>query len=393
MRFYRTTWARLAVVVLLVVAGCARATDRAAQIAEGPTAVPQPLRVDDGQLVSDQTGWVRSGSELYITTNAGASWRRVDLPADPPAGRVVALSGPEHFMTLGLAKGHLSLFETDDGGAKWRETPLAPNRQLAAYEFGPGSIRADLETSGTSSAGALVSVGLTDSYHSVYFATREGRTWTHHDAPGGRDGPGCRGMALATDGTAWLACGGVVSERLYRTTDEGATWTPISLSVAGVPAGGTVAISAPRAFRGGPVILPLTTASPDGTGSARFFVSRDGGQSFSEAARVALETGIGAGVAAPAAVVAPDFWVVAEPSGSRLYTFTGSARPTVVSPNGLSQGVDSISFATPSKGWAVTTTRTCDQTAPNGKGINCTNRSGIVATGDGGENWEPLSPA
>ncbi len=145
---------------------------------------------------------------LYRSTDAGVHW---DLVASQAAGAgqsINSIAIDPHNANIVLAAGNSGLHRTTDGGASWQ--PVLPDSQLAAVWV----------------------IMDPDNPHNVYAAVRP--------QGGGRGGGGGgRGAAPVTTPAT--------DSQIYRSTDEGATFTKVSPT--GLPGGnfGTIALAvAPR---------------------------------------------------------------------------------------------------------------------------------------------------
>jgi hypothetical protein len=91
----------------------------------------------------------------------------------------------------------------------------------------------------------------------------------------------------------------------------------------------------------------------------------------------------------PTAVVDATHWIAAMQGGARLVTIT-AGRAQAVTPAGLPVGpnarIDTLSFATPTKGWATVVAGGCEPRR------GCRVKAAAFATHDGGRTWAALSP-
>lgn len=194
------------------------------------------------QFVNGQTGWllvhVGVGMNhdyfvLYRSQDGGSTWTRLLDPYNDTSGTMGCtktsmlftdathgwLTGDCH----GVAPGVL-LFKTSDGGATWEEVTLpaptnAPglfdvNTQVACGSYDPFFFSNDLGHLSVTCA-YYDQTPITYKYF-VYTTQNGGSTWTSASYPG-------ESLYFVTNDTGWA-----LSNKIQRTTDGGLTWTPIS---------------------------------------------------------------------------------------------------------------------------------------------------------------------
>lgn len=143
----------------------------------------------------------------YASTDGGETWRRVEVLGEAPLvyGVTAAADGRV------FASTDLGLFLSDDGGASWRAFPLGAPVGLALAAHPAGYVA----VSGYAAGSATLS-----------FSSDNGETWTTHPIPSAF--PALRDLRLDARGTVLAASTHQPAQALYRTTDGGASWKPIS---------------------------------------------------------------------------------------------------------------------------------------------------------------------
>ncbi len=182
---------------------------------------------------SDQTVWVGAYNGLHRSTNSGTSWGL--LPGDLPAANVTGLVASPAYASdrtlfAALPDGaDAGVYRTTDAGAHWTKLDLPGGAVPAKVALSP-SFAADRTAWVTSLA------------HGVFHSTDQGDSWQAPTTVLAGCGPVQPGSTVAAGRTLWAVCSGA----LYRSADEGATWTQdnpagaVAALVAADPVSGTV---------------------------------------------------------------------------------------------------------------------------------------------------------
>lgn len=313
-------------------------------------------------LEAQAEGWVATARGLSSTADGGVSWQSVSPPGIVPSQiRGIRIVGTKGWLVAatGVRKTPLALYSSVDRGRTWTSStlPVPADVDVAA----PADIVA-VETQ------LIVGLrlqpnrfGLT---RGVLLRSLDGRTWKQLALPiGGR-------ITFPTRKDGWLV-GGLANERLFATHDSAKTWRAVRPPPAIAGAASTV-YALPTFSSPAEGVLPVSLAA-GARSILAFMTTVDGGRSWTTAATVKLGKSLAFGKGAPAAVVAPDYWLAAV--GARLVAVTdaGLARQTVGTVPGT---VTALQFTSPTTGWA--------QVAASGLKL--------FATGDGGATWMQLKP-
>lgn len=341
------------------------------------------------QLLSPQHGWALTAERLASTADGGRTWATItpppvapnDLKAvfflDPQRGWAV---GPGPLGPGGVAS--LRAFRTTDGGTTWQAALLAPP-DPAYTEAGNGPawisfpdpqhgwVVVKLVTSSAFSRGDL-------------FATSDGGlTWTKRSAPLGDP------VRFVSPTVGWMA-GGPQGDQLYRTRDGGQTWEPQTAPAPAAFAGGQPTYHLPAFPKGGDGVLAVTFSGAQG--GVAFYRAEAGGQSWRLEASLPVAAVVATGARLPVAIVDATTWVVAAPGsppdGPTLWwSRDRGQRWERLAAAGLSGTPVALEFATAEVGWALTQAGEC-----RGFKRDCTLRSQLFRTTDGGRSWSALAP-
>ena len=252
--------------LVLIATACARPPAQ-------PAAPSSPLLTSapiDAALVTDEFGWILTGTDLYTTVDGGQSFRPAGAGTSTGTARAAYFRDPEHGWVASIDDEGIVVAHTADGGASWHPSRIRTADPIAALEVGFGD----------AAHGALlaqVQSGAAFSQASMYATADGGASWQSSTAPAaGR-------VAVGADGRIWLA-GGVRGDELYASRDQGRTWTRPGLRLASP---GRIENVTPAGNE-----LLVVTADAGGRSRAAMLRSADAGSSWQESSSVAaLPTG------------------------------------------------------------------------------------------------------
>jgi hypothetical protein len=366
----------LVIGALLLAGGSLAACGQAGAAAGSGAALGvQHAQVADPTVDTAGHAWARTGNTtVALTHDSGQSWQSVNLPAPAAAGHSVTVQGDLIAAVTSSGAG-LAVQRSTDAGASWQSTPLS------------GGDLADVSTD------LAVS---TDGQHVAVLAQIPGGSATQGGGElyvGGAQGGLTMRSAPVGGEITWLGdqlllTGGTLHAQLYRSSDDGATWTQQSVD-------GTLAsrfnvsptvsgIGAPvPAGTAGTVLVPLTVHT--GAGAAVVVYSSTDGTHFAKGARVGLAGQLGAGVTAVVSAAGPTGYVVVDPSSNALHVVHGTTQSTIA-PTGLTGPIDALTFSDAQHGVAEVAQPTgCASKAA------CTTTEVSFHTADGGRTWQPAT--
>lgn len=352
----------------------------------GPTPLPAGPDISFGGLTDPEHGWAVSAQRLQVTADGGSTWRDVT----PPGGFVTGLLGVdfvdaahgwvalnEAFTSASDASyGRVDIWRTTDAGRTWAKTRLPKARFAVFGEIMP-AVQFDFldATHGFAFQSGNEAKGKNDS--DLFWTTDGGATWSP-DRPtgdGSQGNEGSIGFSTPTDG---VIVGALRGNRIAVTHDGGRTWNDAALAL---PSG---AVAAPPYF-GQPVSvsgspgLVVVDFQPD-TGSV-FLVYRtsDAGSSWTLVA--SLPSG-----ASAVAFLDAQRWIGADGAGM-VVTLDGGETWVRSSAVGLPGAPELLQMADSQHGWAQVGMNVCLDFKSN-----CSSRTGLYATVDGGSTWTQLWP-
>jgi photosystem II stability/assembly factor-like uncharacterized protein len=295
-------------------------------------------------VVDDRTVWA-SGSQgtAVMTTNAGASWRRLTMPgaADRDFRDVHAVDARAAFV-LSIGPGELSRVErTTDGGTTWRVSLTNPDQRgfFDAIAFWDGDH-------------GLVQGDPVENRFTIFASADGGDTWHRAKPPAmplalaGEGAFAASGTSLVVNGAghAWFGTGGALTARVFRSEDQGGTWT---VAETPIPAGNSSSGIFSLAFRDAShgVAVGGDYQQPDRGGriAAR---TDDGGRSWS------LPKGTPPRAFRSAVAYLPESrtptLIAVGPTGADVSSDDGENWKPLGS-----AGFHALGFASPTTGWAV----------------------------------------
>lgn len=370
----------------VVVFAAAVASSAAAAVPPVPPTFLQSLNVNRPGLV-----FAVGDSVILRSRDNGRSWQTFRVPGVPNIAGAAFVDANRWFVAGASTRGTtvVPVWRTADSGVTWRHTVLP--RQ---YPDGHGAVAFHFVDS---RHGSLT----VDTVHSGAFANDDlyvtgdgGESW-HYRATEPFTGP-----VMITGSRGW-AVGGVGSEKLFSTTDNGRHWAAVTLPIPAALRGGTPTIGLPQALgqtRSGGVELALPTwyATP-GSGKTRnsvvVYTSSDDGRHW-KATTTVYDPGFGnygPGTLIPASFTSPTQWSIG--ASVRLYVTTDAGRSwrslkTDSRTSGLYGliGAVQLAFPTSNVGFALIQYGHCREFKRS-----CTERSFVMRSTSGGKTWTLLS--
>ena len=316
-------------------------------------------------------GWALTDTAVIRTTDGGATW----LTASPsglsgsPSTAFFLDASTAWLAVMGADPTTGTLFHTSDGGATW--SPVA-------VPFGGGSLKFVDAMHGWELVG--LSAGMSHEAVAVYRTNDGGATWTRAiiddpSVPGFSDSlplVGDKNGISALDANhAWVT-GAQPSDDfiyVYATQDGGTSWVHQDFSI---PTGynpAQTSAALPVFFGSNKAVLPVLLFA--NTNAAVFYVSQDGGQTWSATTPVAQ-----GGFLAVAS--ASDFFVWDGGTSLNVSHDAGSSWK-IITPNvNLKDNLVSFQFVNATTGWALTS--------------DASSHHKLYKTTDGGNTWTVLIP-
>jgi photosystem II stability/assembly factor-like uncharacterized protein len=330
--------------------------------------------VDNAGSVGSDGFWARRGSDLYISTDAGATWSVGTV--DASATSIVVLDAVHAWdVTVGPGSSdtgsptdvlHYLVNRTADGGKTWQSVAIDGNFP---------AMQAVLSFADVNHGFLLMSRGRFATQDSSVFRTDDGGARWRRVGSAPSLGP----MFIALD-TQTLWAGAEESPApvklwpaLSESTDGGATWHEVRL-----PGDPAYALGPPTFFEQDGV---LVTGTEDGTGRLSLLRTTDSGDSWATVHPVQYLGRIG-----PGSFLNRDLWFMANADGGEIVVVTEQGAKWVGVPtNGLPPAAPQwIGFVDAQRGAALVPTG--DSAAPGSPPP-----LGLYMTFDGGRDWKPAN--
>lgn len=353
-----------------------------------PSPPPTPLQpgpnVRAAGLLSPSDGWALTGGGLFLTVDGGRTWRPATVPG-PRTGRGtlgVAFIDSRHgwLATLDSTDAHSNSFDvwrTGDGGRTWQRAVLAEGANRSDTM---GNVT--FSVLGPDRLYLLVEGGMPNGYVSdLYASTDGGRTWS----PDRATGPGGVTGALAfADAAHGVVAGGAPGSRLFVTADAGRSWSRVAYPVpTGANRADTHFPDGPTFFDARDGALAATYSTDGGAVDFGVLVTASAGASWALASSVPES----ATNDVPVAFLSPAHWLAAAGASTAFATTDAGATWTRYAMSGLPDGPQWISFSGAQHGWALVPLSVCLRFKSD-----CSARTGLYATSDGGRTWTALWP-
>ncbi len=208
----------------------------------------QEFNVTTIDMIDATIGWAigglgNVGDHVLFTTDSGSTWKDVTPPeTDTLSGTQKTAVGffqdaMTAWVTYGIGSGNpvptqVVVWHTSNGGASWQ-----PSQPLDLTGLSEIYVPSSLQLVAGQNGWLLVhvGVGMMHDYVAIYRSSDGGATWTRILDPYNDGGiQSCsKNAMLFTDAThGWLTgdCGGVkAGVLLFKTTDAGSTWQPVTL--------------------------------------------------------------------------------------------------------------------------------------------------------------------
>lgn len=184
-----------------------------------PTSSSASVTIRDIEVV-DGGAWVLGDNGVKVkSSEAGAGWRNVQLPAAVTFGQIGAIgasSATQAWLAAPNQDGGILAFQTSDAGVSWTNINFP-----ASYEAGD-SIAIRAISSMEAWFELTVPLG-TESAGTLFHTTDGGRSWS------GSKGMPLAGIVAFNGDTGWAAVGPAHS-RLFFTSDGADSWSQVKLT-------------------------------------------------------------------------------------------------------------------------------------------------------------------
>jgi photosystem II stability/assembly factor-like uncharacterized protein len=341
-------------------------------------------------LTDPTHGWAVTAGRLLVTADGGSTWREVTPPGgfvNADAGRLLGvdfvdaahgwMAINEAFTSGGDASyGRVDILRTTDGGRTWSSTQL-PRARFAVFGEIMPAVQFDLldATHGFAFQSGNEAKGKNDS--DLFWTADGGASWSV-DRPTGDGSQGNEGMIGFSTPTDGVIVGAMRGNGIAVTHDGGRTWNDATLAL---PSG---ALAAPSVFgqpdfvTGGTGLVVVDFQADSGS-VFRAYRTLDAGSSWTPVA--ALPSGV-----STVAFLDAQRWIGSDGTGM-VTTHDGGVTWVRSSAVGLPGAPVLLQMADSQFGWALVAMGVCLDFKSN-----CSSRTGLYATVDGGSTWTQLWP-
>jgi photosystem II stability/assembly factor-like uncharacterized protein len=367
----------------------ARPTSQASGTSPAPTPLPPGPDVQADGLLDAQHGWAVVGHRLWVTADGGSTWQDVT----PPAGFATAVA--DYLLGVDFADaqhgwvaineaftsgsdasyGRVDIWRTTDGGRTWSKAQLP---KAVFHPFGEIMPQVQLDFLDPGHGFAFLSgnsaKGLNDS--DLYWTADGGMTWSP-DRPTGTGSVGIEGsvgFATATDGVIVNALHGA---GIVVTHDGGRTWIDATLTPPAAP-GMQLFFAQPVFFDGRSGLVSIDFQS-DTSSVTHVYRTSDAGSSWTLAATP--PTGVSA-----ISFLDPQRWIGID--GLEVVRTADGGQTWVRTPAVGPPGAPESFLMTDAQHGSVLVGMNVCLTFKS----NCSSRTGLYATVDGGSTWAQLWP-
>ncbi len=340
-----------------------------------PTNLPLPVAASPSIHVLDMldinNGWALTDTGAVRTIDGGDTWYDV-TPAGlngAPVAPFFQDAATAWLAAMGADPTSGTLYHTTDGGATWTSV---------AVPFGGGSLKFVDSMHGWELVG--LSAGMSHEAVAIYQTSDGGNTWSivftdDPGTPGSSDSlplVGDKNGITALDAKRAWVTGAQPSDNfiyIYASRDGGITWAHQDLSLPAGYSGAMTGPSLPLFFGANEAVLPVQLFANNN--GADFYVSHDGGQTWSATTPVAQGGYL--------AVASPVDFFVWDGSAPLTVSHDAGATWSTITPNvNIKDNMDFMQFINATTGWALT--------------ADANGHCMLYKTSDGGATWKILIP-
>lgn len=347
--------------------------------------IPAAAEIRGAERIDDRHGWLTTATGLFLTDDGGATWR-LATPVDAATEQLVGatFADPDHgWLATAVPDPAATTFEiwrTHDGGRSWDRAvvPEGINRGDLM-----GTVWFSIAASGGGDLFAMAEGGMPTGYTGDLFeSTDDGATWTADPI---LQDSGVTGPIAFADRRHGVVAGGAPGDRLFATDDGGRTWRRVPLPA---PIGFADTITqfqdAPTFWSDHAGGVPVVIGNTERATAIVVLTTDDGGGTWRIAGTVPLAPDNGAVVAA---LPDPARWLVVTGGLGAVVTDDGGATWSRLEATGLPAIPDELSMSDPTHGWAIVRVSGCLTFKSD-----CSTRSGLFSTDDGGATWSLIWP-
>jgi photosystem II stability/assembly factor-like uncharacterized protein len=350
--------------------------------ASGVASSPSPAPTQSGPLeigVAGTSMWALSQNGLFLSTDEGQQWAAISLPSGASAASVaaVATAPSRPIWAAVLESGDLHLYRrTVDG--EWADTILVPKWPDIVTQYGsPDTVMIEPGPSQIVAVTATIHVGMTSAFSTLFVSADDGQTFQGQPPQVASDTNTAWWSVTMISPQSGVLVAGPVHQRLFSTSDGGATWSAVPIST--VSSSTLFGLGTPSVSGSG--VRILLTAKTDAGESVSVLVSDDEGLTFHASSQTPLSL---PKYDAPVTASALDstVWVI-PPGGGKLYESSSDGQDwTAVDAPSLPADTLSISLSSSSSATAVVQNNQC-----TGWKSSCTSFASLLSTTDAGHTW------
>ena len=273
----------------------------------------------------------------------------------------------------------IHLYSQTEGASAWSDSILIPTWPTGAGAGPAGSVLIRPGPGSLVVVAASIPNGTDGAFSSLFSSTDDGRTFVEHPAVAGSPANVVWNQALFVNSESGFVVGGTTGNTLLQTSDGGATWATVSVTIA---LAGHYYLGAPI-FVEPDVDVPLVNLPSDGSGATlSLLVGHPGAAAIDAVAGTPLD--LGTAVNPVVASLGKTVWVAPTVGGTVYETTDGGRTWATVRAKGLPSGVSIVTLTGTTSASAVIGLVGCMGFVPD-----CWTSAYLVATTDAGKTWTP----